>query len=82
MWQSTYRGYGVAKLSLADFCDPEADGRPDARVPLPPPWDWVAGLTYLLCVRDRGTKTYRTQRAPPVCLDVYPSNAALCFSRT
>jgi hypothetical protein len=72
MWQSAYRGYDVGKLSLADFCDLNADWRPGSRLSLPRPWDWGAGATYRLCVRERGTTTYRTQRPPPrVDVDVH-----------
>jgi hypothetical protein len=42
-------------------------------------WDWVSDQAYLLCVRQRGTKTYRTQRAAPVYQEVNLARPALCF---
>ncbi|GIL93774.1 hypothetical protein Vretimale_78, partial [Volvox reticuliferus] len=82
MFQSTYRGYDVGKLALGDFCHPDYPDRADWRLPLPPPQEWPPGATYRLCIRERGTKTSRIQRAPAVYLQSNPTCPARCFPRT
>ncbi|GLI59332.1 hypothetical protein VaNZ11_001190, partial [Volvox africanus] len=82
MFQRTYQGYDVGKLSLGDFCHPDNPDRADWRLPLPPPQEWPPGATYRLCVRERGTKTSRVQRAPAIYLQSNPTCPAQCFPRT
>ncbi|KAG2436840.1 hypothetical protein HXX76_006360 [Chlamydomonas incerta] len=68
MWQTAVRGHDVGKLGLGDFVDPNNPALPYQGFPLSPPWTWGSYLGPVLCFRERGTKTYKLARAPPVYL--------------
>jgi hypothetical protein len=82
MFQTAYRGFDTGRLALADFRDPALHIEPDRGLPFPPPWDWAPGRDYTLCVRERGTKTARVERAPAVYLAPNYLRPALCFPQT
>ena len=83
MWVSTQRGHDTGKLGLADFVDPADPSKPFQGFPLPAPHLWPATYTVpTLCVAERGTKTSRVSRAPPVFLSPNLAEPELCFVRT
>ncbi|KXZ41017.1 hypothetical protein GPECTOR_973g240 [Gonium pectorale] len=82
MWESAQRGKDTGSLRLSDFVFPDQPRVVDTRLlNLPPPFLWAAGSSYAFCVREQGTKTYRTVRAPAVYLNTR-EDWALCFPRT
>ncbi len=83
MWSSSQRGHDTGKLALADFVDPARPDTPFRGFPLLAPDLWPAGyIGPTLCVAERGTKTSRLQRAPPVLLAPNPGDPEFCFPRT
>ncbi|GLC36415.1 hypothetical protein PLESTM_000444000 [Pleodorina starrii] len=82
LWQTSVRGHDVGKLGLGDFVDPARPDLPYDGFPLPPPWSWGAAVGPTLCFRERGTKTYKLARAPPVWLLPNAIEPAFCVPRT
>ena len=83
MWASTQRGHDVGKLGLEDFVDPAKPQQPFDGFPLLDPSRWPPGyFGPRLCIAERGTKTNRFERAPPIYIQPNPGEPQFCFVRT
>ena len=68
LWQTAVRGHDLGKLGTGDFVNPDNTALPFQGFPLLPPWQWGSYLGPILCFCERGTKTHKLARAPPIFL--------------
>jgi hypothetical protein len=70
----------VRSPSVANFCNPDADGEPDRRLPLPPPWDW-AQISPTACAYYSAVLRPTGRNGPHPCIWRPTWPGQLCVSR-